>query len=56
MKNILWLIAVVCILVWIMGLMGVGAGALLGTSLHLLLVVPLLVIFYSAVTSLKRNS
>lgn len=56
MKNLLWLIAVVFILVWIMGLMGLGAGILLGTSIHVLLIIPLIVIFYSVISDLKRNS
>ena len=56
MKNLLWLIAVVCFLVWMMGLIGVGAGLLLGTSIHILLIIPLLVVFYSVISDLKRNS
>ncbi|WP_299228876.1 lmo0937 family membrane protein [uncultured Psychroserpens sp.] len=53
MKNILWLVAVICIIAWLLGLLGIIPG--LGTSslIHVLLVIAIIVILYNIITGRK---
>ncbi|WP_156033107.1 lmo0937 family membrane protein [Sediminibacter sp. Hel_I_10] len=50
MKGILWLVAVICIIVWLLGFLGVVPG--LGTSslIHILLVIAVIVILYNIIS------
>lgn len=50
MRNILWLIAVICIIVWILGMLGIGAGMALGNLIHILLVIALIVVLYNIIS------
>ncbi|WP_367913099.1 lmo0937 family membrane protein [Leadbetterella sp. DM7] len=50
MRNLLWLIAVICILVWILGMLGLGAGMALGNLIHILLVIALIVVLYNIIS------
>ncbi len=49
MRSILWLIAVVCIVVWLLGFFNIVEG--LGTSnlIHILLVLAVIAILYSII-------
>jgi len=49
MRGILWLVAVVCIIVWLLGFLGVFAG--MGTSnlIHILLVIAVISILYNLI-------
>ncbi len=53
MKSILWLVAVICIIAWLLGLLGVIPG--LGTSslIHVLLVIAVIVILYNIISGRK---
>lgn len=53
MKSILWLVAVICIIAWLLGLLGVIPG--LGTSslIHVLLVIAIIVILYNIISGRK---
>ncbi|MHA7056345.1 lmo0937 family membrane protein [Aquimarina sp. M1] len=53
MKSILWLVAVICIVGWLLGLLGIIPG--LGTSslIHVLLVIAIIVILYNIITGRK---
>ncbi|UZO81136.1 lmo0937 family membrane protein [Aquimarina sp. ERC-38] len=53
MRSILWLVAVIAIVVWLLGLLGIVPG--LGTSslIHLLLVIAIIVILYNIITGRK---
>ena len=53
MRSILWLVAVIAIVVWLLGLLGIVPG--LGTSslIHLLLVIAIVVILYNVITGKK---
>lgn len=53
MKSILWLVAVICIIGWLLGLLGVIPG--LGTSslIHVLLVIAIIVILYNIISGRK---
>lgn len=54
MRNILWLIAVVCILVWILGLLGVGGGIASGNLIHILLVIAIIVVIYNIISGRRQ--
>lgn len=53
MKNILWVIAVICIIVWILGLIGVGDGMGVGNLIHILLVIAVIIILYNIISGRK---
>ncbi len=50
MRGILWLIAVICIIVWVLGLIGIGNGMGLGNLIHILLVIAIIVILYNIIS------
>ncbi|MDG5491265.1 lmo0937 family membrane protein [Psychroserpens sp. SPM9] len=53
MKSILWLVAVICIIAWLLGLLNIIPG--LGTSslIHILLVIAIIVILYNIISGRK---
>ncbi|UOB17584.1 lmo0937 family membrane protein [Abyssalbus ytuae] len=53
MKGILWLVAVICIIAWLLGLLGVIPGIATGNLLHILLVIAIIVILYNIISGRK---
>ncbi|HLU50585.1 MAG TPA: lmo0937 family membrane protein [Flavobacteriaceae bacterium] len=53
MRSILWLVAVICIIIWILGLVGIGDGMGLGNLIHVLLVIAVIVILYNIISGRK---
>lgn len=53
MRSILWLVAVVLIIVWLLGLLGVVPGIATGGLLHILLVIAVIVILYNIISGRK---
>ncbi|WP_411768745.1 lmo0937 family membrane protein [Winogradskyella sp. A3E31] len=53
MRGILWLIAVVCIIAWLLGMLDIIPG--LGTSslIHILIVIAVIVILYNIISGRK---
>ncbi len=53
MRSLLWLVAVICIIAWLLGLLGIVPG--LGTSslIHVLLVIAVIVILYNLISGRK---
>lgn len=53
MRSILWLVAVICIVAWLLGLLGIIPG--MGTSnlIHVLLVIAIIVILYNIISGKK---
>ena len=53
MKSILWLVAVVFIIAWLLGVLGIIPG--IGTSglIHVLLVIAIIVILYNIISGRK---
>lgn len=53
MKSILWLVAVICIIAWLLGILGIIPG--LGTSslIHILLVIAIIVVLYNIISGRK---
>ena len=50
MRSILWLIAVICIIVWVLGFFGLAAGMPTGNLIHILLVIAIIVILYNIIS------
>ncbi len=50
MRSLLWLVAVICIIVWLLGMFNVVAGIATGYLLHILLVIALIVILYNIIS------
>ena len=53
MKNILWLIALVLIFMWVLGVFGFIAGIATGGLIHILLVIAIIVILYNIISGRK---
>ncbi|WP_228851308.1 lmo0937 family membrane protein [Aegicerativicinus sediminis] len=53
MKSILWLVAVVCIIAWLLGMLGVIPGLATGSLIHVLLVIAVIVILYNIISGRK---
>ncbi|MCM4151114.1 lmo0937 family membrane protein [Arenibacter sp. N53] len=53
MRNILWLIAVISIIIWMLGFFGIVAG--MGTSnlIHILLVIAVIAVLYNIISGRK---
>jgi hypothetical protein len=50
MRNILWLVAVICIVVWLLGMLGIVPGMSTGYLVHVLLVIAIVVILYNLIS------
>ena len=53
MRSILWLVAVICIIVWLLGMLGVVPGISTGYLVHVLLVIAVVVVLYNVITGRK---
>lgn len=50
MRGLLWLIAFICVVVWILGLLGIGDGMGVGNLIHILLVIAIIIILYNIIS------
>ena len=53
MRSILWLVAVILIIVWLLGLLGIVPGLSTGGLIHVLLVIAVIVILYNIISGRK---
>jgi hypothetical protein len=53
MRSILWLVAVICVVVWLLGLLGVVPGLDTGGLVHILLVIAVIVILINIISGRK---
>ncbi|MDR2234827.1 MAG: lmo0937 family membrane protein [Chryseobacterium sp.] len=53
MRNLLWLVAVICIITWILGMMGIIPGMDTGSLIHALLVIAIIVVLINLFTGRK---
>jgi len=53
MRSILWLVAVVCIIIWALGFFGVVAGMGTSSLIHILLVIAVIVVLYNIISGKK---
>lgn len=56
MRSVLWLIAVVAIIIWLLGLLGVVSGIGEGSLIHILLVIAIIIILYNIISGRKPLS
>ncbi len=50
MRSLLWLVAVICIVVWLLGFLGVIQGIATGNLIHILLVIAIIAILYNIIS------
>lgn len=53
MRSILWLVAVICIVVWLLGLLGIGNGMGMGNLIHILLVIAVVIVLFNIISGRK---
>lgn len=53
MRSILWLVAVVCIVVWLLGMLNVVPGIGTNNLVHILLVIAIIVVLYNIISGRK---
>jgi len=49
MRNLLWLVAVICIIVWVLGFFDITGGMGTGNLIHVLLVIAVISILYNII-------
>lgn len=53
MRSILWLVAVICIVIWLLGFLGVVPGLGTNSLIHILLVIAVIAILYNIISGRK---
>ncbi|RAJ21109.1 hypothetical protein LX77_02863 [Gelidibacter algens] len=53
MRSILWLVAVICIVIWLLGFLGVVPGLADSSLIHILLVIAVIAILYNIISGRK---
>lgn len=53
MRGLLWLVAVICIIIWMLGFFGVVEGMATGGLIHILLVIAIIAILYNIISGRK---
>lgn len=53
MRSILWLVAVICIIVWLLGFLEVIPGMPTGNLLYILLVIAGIIVLYNIISGRK---
>lgn len=50
MRSILWLVAVICLIVWMLGILGIGGGMPTGNLIHVLLVIAIIIVLFNIIS------
>jgi hypothetical protein len=50
MRSLLWLVAVICIVIWLLGMLDVVPGTATSSLLHILLVIAVIVVLYNIIS------
>ncbi|MFY1046235.1 lmo0937 family membrane protein [Chryseobacterium sp. GP-SGM7] len=53
MKSVLWLVAVICIVVWLLGILNIIPGISTSYLIHILLVIAIVVVLYNIISGRK---
>ncbi|MEH6681280.1 MAG: lmo0937 family membrane protein [Sediminicola sp.] len=53
MRSLLWLVAVICIVIWVLGLLDIVPGLATSNLLHILIVIAVVVILYNIISGRK---
>ena len=49
MRSLLWLVAVICIIIWVLGFFGIVSGIGDSGLIHILLVIAIIAILYNVI-------
>lgn len=50
MRSLLWFVAVICIIAWLLGFLGIIPGLETNSLIHILLVIAIIVILYNIIS------
>ncbi|HLS30262.1 MAG TPA: lmo0937 family membrane protein [Flavobacteriaceae bacterium] len=50
MRSVLWLVAVICVIIWVLGMFGVADGMGTGNLIHILLVIAIIVVLLNIIS------
>ncbi len=53
MRGLLWLVAVICIVIWLLGMLGVVPGLATNSLIHILIVIAVVIILYNIISGRK---
>lgn len=53
MRGILWLVAVICIVIWLLGMLDVIPGLGTNSLIHILIVIAVVIILYNVISGRK---
>lgn len=53
MRSLLWLVAVICIVVWLLGMLDIIPGLGTNSLIHILIVIAVVVILYNVISGRK---
>ncbi len=53
MRSLLWLVAAICIVIWLLGMLNIVPGIATGNLLHILLVIAVVVVLYNVISGRK---
>lgn len=53
MRSILWLVAIICVIIWVLGLIGIGDGMGMGNLIHVLLGIAIIVVLINIISGRK---
>ncbi|MGB5369202.1 MAG: lmo0937 family membrane protein [Flavobacteriaceae bacterium] len=53
MRSLLWLVAVICIVLWLLGILNIVPGIATSSLLHILIVIAVIVILYNIISGKK---
>jgi len=53
MRSLLWLVAVICIIVWLLGMLDVIPGIGTNSLIHILIVIAVIVVLYNIISGRK---
>lgn len=53
MRSLLWTVAFICIVVWLLGLIGIIPGMSTGYLVHVLLVIAIIIVLFNIISGRK---
>ncbi len=55
MRIVLWFVALACIIIWVLGLAGIGIAVALGNMMHFLILLAIVLIVINVLTGRRAN-
>jgi hypothetical protein len=53
MRSLLWLVAVICIVIWLLGMLDIIPGLATSSLIHILIVIAVIVVLYNIISGRK---